>query len=172
MSWEVRTMRSGTSFFNGTLYRKAFFRFWPIWAIYGAQLLLLIPLPFLATALRRDGYRLSDLVYIPDSLVFGAASALVAGVVCAMAVFSCLYSSRSACMMHALPVRREALFCSNYLAGLSFLLGVNSILMGLLAEVLSRTYFEAQDKKSYRIKNIVRSGTQGKDREATDSAGR
>ena len=25
MSWEVRTMRSGTSFFNGTLYRKAFF---------------------------------------------------------------------------------------------------------------------------------------------------
>ena len=122
MSWEVRTMRSGTSFFNGTLYRKAFFRFWPIWAIYGAQWLLLIPLPFLATALRRDGYGLSDLVYIPDSLVFGAASALVAGVVCAMAVFSYLYSSRSACMMHALPVRREALFCSNYLAGLSFLL--------------------------------------------------
>ena len=41
-------------------------------------------------------------------------------------------------------------------AGLSFLLGINSILMGLLAEVLSRTYFEAQDKKSYKIRNIIR----------------
>ena len=39
-----------------------------------------------------------------------------------MAVFSYLYSSRSACMMHALPARREALFVSHYLAGLSFLL--------------------------------------------------
>ena len=46
-------------------------------------------------------------------------------------------------------------------AGLSFLLGVNSLLMGLLAEVLSRTYFEAQDKKSYKIKNIVHGGADG-----------
>lgn len=46
-------------------------------------------------------------------------------------------------------------------AGLSFLLGVNSILMGLLAEVLSRTYFEAQNKKSYKIRKILRKGTQG-----------
>ena len=44
------------------------------------------------------------------------------GLVCAMAVFSYLYSSRSACMMHALPLRREALFLTQYLAGLSFLL--------------------------------------------------
>ena len=55
-------------------------------------------------------------------LSFGVFTALVAGVVCAMAVFSYLYSSRSACMMHALPARREALFVSHYLAGLSFLL--------------------------------------------------
>lgn len=43
-------------------------------------------------------------------------------------------------------------------AGLSFLLGVNSLLMGLLAEVLSRTYFEAQDKRSYIIRSVVRGG--------------
>ena len=52
MSWEVRTMRSGTSFFNGTLYRKAFFRFWPIWALYGTMWLLILPLRFLAEAMR------------------------------------------------------------------------------------------------------------------------
>ena len=45
-------MRSGTSFFNGTLYRKAFFRFWPIWALYGTLWLLVIPFPLLTTALQ------------------------------------------------------------------------------------------------------------------------
>ena len=130
MSWEVRTMRSGTSFFNGTLYRKAFFRFWPIWALYGTMWLLILPLRFLAEAMRGSVRSdLTDTEYllqmakdIPDMLSFGVLTALVAGVVCAMAVFSYLYSSRSACMMHALPARREALFVSHYLAGLSFLL--------------------------------------------------
>ena len=131
MSWEVRTMRSGTSFFNGTLYKKAFLRFWPIWALYGAQWLLMLPLPFLTTALRGGNpgvssmdYRLTEMAqYNPlDMLSFGVMSAAVAGVVCAMAVFSYLYTSRSACTMHALPVRRETLFASHYLAGLSFLL--------------------------------------------------
>ena len=130
MSWEVRTMRSGTSFFNGTLYRKAFFRFWPIWALYGTMWLLILPLRFLAEAMRgsvrSDQSTLEYLQQIardiPSALPFGVTAAAVAGVVCAMAVFSYLYSSRSACMMHALPARREALFVSHYLAGLSFLL--------------------------------------------------
>ena len=131
MSWEVRTMRSGTSCFNSTLYKKAFLRFWPIWALYGAQWLLMLPLPFLTTGLQ-GGHpgvttvtnRLAEMAQNNplDMLMFGTMSAAVAGVVCAMAVFSYLYSSRSACTMHALPVRREALFTSHYLAGLSFLL--------------------------------------------------
>ena len=130
MSWEVRTMRSGTSFFNGTLFRKAFFRFWPIWALYGTMWLLILPLRFLAEAMRgsvrSDQSTLEYLQQIardiPSALPFGVTAAAVAGVVCAMAVFAYLYSSRSACMMHALPARREALFVSHYLAGLSFLL--------------------------------------------------
>lgn len=44
-------------------------------------------------------------------------------------------------------------------SGISFLLGANCILMGLLAEVLSRTYFESQDKKTYKIRAIVRGGS-------------
>lgn len=124
-------MRSGTSFFNGTLYRKAFLRFWPIWAIYGVQWLLLLPLPFLTAALRGGNPGVTSMAnYLstmaqetpPTLLVFGSMSAAVAGVICAMAVFAYLYSSRSACTMHALPLRRETLFVSHYLAGLSFLL--------------------------------------------------
>ena len=44
MSWEVRTMRSGTSFFNAALFRKTFLRFWPIWALYTAGWTLVLPL--------------------------------------------------------------------------------------------------------------------------------
>ena len=37
-------------------------------------------------------------------------------------------------------------------AGLGFLIGVTSILMGLLAEVVVRTYFESQGRKTYLIR--------------------
>jgi len=43
--------------------------------------------------------------------------AIVSGV----AVFSYLYNSRSANMIHALPVRREELFVTNYLSGFLFM---------------------------------------------------
>ena len=33
MSWEVRTMQSKTSCFNGTLFRKNLTRFWPLWGL-------------------------------------------------------------------------------------------------------------------------------------------
>ncbi|WP_333826806.1 glycosyltransferase family 2 protein [Pararhodobacter sp.] len=41
------------------------------------------------------------------------------------------------------------------LVGLTFLAGVMGLLMGLLAEVLVRTYFESQDRKSYVIARVV-----------------
>lgn len=131
MSWEVRTMRSGTSFFNTALFRKTFLRFWPIWALYTAGWTLVLPLRLWADAMRWKGSstqaelaeRLQNAVsQIPYLLAVGVVLAAVMGLVCAMAVFSYLYSSRSACMMHALPLRREALFLTQYLAGLSFLL--------------------------------------------------
>ena len=131
MSWEVRTMRSGTSFFNTALFRKTFLRFWPIWALYTAGWTLVLPLRLWADAMRWKGSstpkELAECLQnavsqIPYLLEVGVALAAVMGLVCAMAVFSYLYSSRSACMMHALPLRREALFLTQYLAGLSFLL--------------------------------------------------
>ena len=130
MSWEVRTMRSGTSFFNAALFRKTFLRFWPIWALYTAGWTLVLPLRLWADAMRRSAWTAPELSEhlqnavngIPGLLEPGVPLAAGAGLVCAMALFSYLYSSRSACMMHALPLRREALFLTQYLAGLSFLL--------------------------------------------------
>ena len=64
-----------------------------------------------------------------------------AGLLCAMAVFSYLYASRSVGMLHALPLRREGLFLTNYLSGLLFLLLPNLavFLLALAAEVFAGT---------------------------------
>ena len=47
MNWEVRTMRSVTSYFNSALYRKNLSRFWPIWALYSVIWLFALPLNLL-----------------------------------------------------------------------------------------------------------------------------
>ena len=48
MSWEVRIMRSTTSCFNATLYRKTMCRFWPLWGLYALMWLFMVPLSFLS----------------------------------------------------------------------------------------------------------------------------
>lgn len=141
MNWEVRTMRSGTSFFNSTLYRKTMLRFWPLWAAYGLMWLFLLPFNLLNNYFSMRGASVSSVELanrlveqardIPDTLQFGVFVACGYGVLCAMAVFGYLYNSRSACMMHALPLRRETLFTTQYLAGLSFALVPNLVVAGL-----------------------------------------
>jgi glycosyltransferase involved in cell wall biosynthesis len=41
------------------------------------------------------------------------------------------------------------------LAALTFLVGVQSILLGLIAEILVRTYFEAQERRAYSVRDTI-----------------
>ena len=41
------------------------------------------------------------------------------------------------------------------LTALTFLVGIMSLLMGLLAEMLVRTYFESQDRSAYRVRELI-----------------
>ena len=141
MSWEVRTMRSGTSYFNKTLFAKHFARFWPIWGLYGLIWTVCLPLGILAGS--RSGWMAADarvlpLNYLDTTGWFSAATLLAAvfGLLAAMAVFSYLYSARSVSLFHALPLRREGLFLTSYLAGLGFLILPNLavFLLALAAE--------------------------------------
>ena len=123
-------MRSATSYFNGTLYRKTLARFWPLWGLWGLGWLFLLPLNFLNSWLRYSrqsapdtlSFIQLDVKNVPSLLSPGVFLTLFFAILCAMAVFGYLYNSRSACWTHALPMRREALFTTQYLAGLSFLL--------------------------------------------------
>jgi len=40
-------------------------------------------------------------------------------------------------------------------SAMTFMLGIVCMLMGIMSEMIIRTYFESQDKKSYVIKNII-----------------
>lgn len=137
-------MRSGTSFFNPTVYKKTVFRFWPLWAVILVFWGVLLPMSGLV-AIQNEKTHGTAYDYVENfatglgeygtegALVF----ALIAGLLAAMAVCSHLYSAKSANFMAALPVKREALFLSHYTAGLTMLLAPNVVifLLTLLVEV-------------------------------------
>lgn len=136
-------MRSGTSYFNLTVFRKHLTRFWPIWTAWLVVLLLMLPVRGLM-ALREDGAGMEGRLAwfarsIPDltSSGFTLVMAVLVGLLAAMAACSHLYSTRSANFMGALPVRREGLFFSHYLAGLVMVLGpvLAASLLTLLVEL-------------------------------------
>lgn len=62
---------------------------------------------------------------------YGLVCAVMLGILSAMLVFRYLTNHRSANMIHALPVRREALYMTQYLAGLSFILVPNVVILAL-----------------------------------------
>ena len=142
MKWEVRTMRSGTSFFDGTIFKKTILRFWPLWGAYSAVWLVMLPLNglmFLQMDQHNTGY-MEDFAFhmVPEAAPELALQlTLVFGVLAAMAVFSHLYNPRSANFFGGLPVRREGLFLTHYLAGLAFLVVPNVVifLLTLLVEL-------------------------------------
>ena len=123
-------MRSATSYFNGALYRKTLARFWPLWGLWGLGWLFLAPLRLLnlyfnayhSPIISAQDYLLNEARELPSMLSPGVFLALLFAVLCAMAVFGYLYNHRSACWTHALPMRREALFTTQYLVGLSMML--------------------------------------------------
>ncbi len=148
MKWEVRTMRSGTSFFDWTVFKKTICRFWPLWGTYFAIWLVMLPLNGLMRLRMQiaNGFDfMEDFAYSWVASVAAVDSIVVLmalfGALCAMAVFSHLYNARSANLFGSLPIRREGLFLTHYLAGLAFLLAPNAVifLLTLLVELAGGT---------------------------------
>ena len=125
MSWEVSTMPSKRSFCNLTLLRKNLARFWPLWG--GAALAgALLPLWLLLNLSKYgaghvDGVEFAHALYTVAVRV-APAVCFVYAILCAMMVWSYLFSSRSVGLIHALPIDRTCLFLTNALSGLAMLL--------------------------------------------------
>ena len=117
-------MRSKTSCFNGTLFRKNLSRYWPLWGLasFGGAM---FPLAMLLELLH-NGFRLWSPLETTRAyytvLSYGVpVISIVYAILCAMAVWSYLYNARSVGMMHTLPIRREGLFVTNVLSGLTMM---------------------------------------------------
>lgn len=116
-------MQSKTSCFNGTLFRKNLTRFWPLWGL-ASFIGALFPLAMLLNMARGDwsltAPEFTRMYYQVVSAV--PAISLVYTALCALVVWSYLYSARSVGMMHTLPIRREGIFLTNFLSGFSMAL--------------------------------------------------
>ena len=104
MSWEVRTMQFGTSYFNKTLFAKHFARFWPIWGLYGLIWTVCLPLGILAGS--RSGWMAADARVLPlnylDTTGWFSAATLLAAVFGLLVVY-CLRSVDLFSGSHGLP---------------------------------------------------------------------
>lgn len=99
-------MRSKTSCFNGTLFRKNLSRYWPLWGLasFGGAM---FPLAMLLELLH-NGFRFWSPLETRQAyytvLSYGVpVISIVYAILCAMAVWSYLYNARSVGMMHTLP---------------------------------------------------------------------
>ena len=146
-------MRSKTLYFNGTLFRKNLSRFWPLWggaAFLGSlfPLAMLLNLMSLTQAERPAALDFTGLYYETLNHAVPAISLLYA-ILCAMAVWSYLYNSRSVGLLHTLPIRREGLFLTNLLSGMAMML-IPYAVVGALSLLISAA-FGALDMGPYLV---------------------
>lgn len=138
-------MKSKKSFFNKTIFWKNVTLYWPIWAVYAVILLLIQPVLLWLTQYdtrNRVNYtysdRLSDFVSIfnmEPHIVLIAIGAVLIG----MALFHYLYNSKSANMIHSLPVDRTQLFFTNVISGIAFL-AVPQLISSILTAIVALSY--------------------------------
>ena len=140
-------MSSKTSFFNKTVFLKNIRQFWPLWGTYLGILLLTSPLilyNYYNVIPDVSVYQLREWV-LNSAANLGLAFAFVFSVCSAVAMFSFLYSIKSAGFYSGLPMRRSGLFFTQFMSGLIWLIGSNLItaLMLLLVEAsCGKAYFD------------------------------
>jgi len=108
-------MQSKTSLFNGTVFKKNLTRFAPAWGLYTLCLILGMLM------LYADNGQIFWFAHRMGTLIQGMSMInLVYGAVTAMLLFGDLYNGRMCNALHAMPLRREGLFVTNVLSGLTF----------------------------------------------------
>jgi ABC-2 type transport system permease protein len=135
-------MLSKTSYFSGTVFKKNLTRFWPIWVAYFVIGLLALPVgsvpgeEVLKSMAEANGMDMASYVMlnaVRATIAIMLPVIFIVSVLSAMAVFSHLYSTRSAGMSASLPVRREGMYLSSALAGFAWLEVSNLVICILLA---------------------------------------
>lgn len=133
-------MKSKTSFFNKTIFFNNLTRFWPIWALYLIIWIFIMPV-MLSNELRWGSVYTVDLNHtiLQMANIGGLICAASFSVMAAAAVYSFMYTARSTSFFSSLPIRREGLFLTNYLSGITWFLVANAIIV-LLTMLVEATF--------------------------------
>ena len=142
MNWEERIMKSKTSLFNKTIFRKDITRFWPLWALQlvAGLLVLIAPmmseLSYMSSIHAGTDEKMSFMVTLIKNSCLSPYT-MSAGIVVAVCVFLYLTRERDAYTIHSFPFTRTTLFVSHYLAGLVILL-VPPVIIELLLALIAQ----------------------------------
>ena len=120
-------MKSRTSFFNKTVFKKDLTRFAPAWGV--CTILMLLALISMADR----SYAYYRLQNVRDSITAMGWLNLIYAAVVAQLLFGDLFQSRMCNALHALPLRRESWFGTHVVSGMAFSLLPNLViaLLGL-----------------------------------------
>ena len=100
-------MKSKISCFDAGIARNLARRFWPLWAVYFAAMVVAFPLGL--TSVNIYSYAQAN-ARVLECALQSVRVAIPAGAAMAMAMFSYMYSSRSVGMICSLPLRRETMY--------------------------------------------------------------
>ena len=107
-------MRSRTSLFDKTILRKNLIRFAPCWGLYSLGLLMMLVSQI---EVGQPANFAANMAYTLESM--GAVNFFYALVV-GLLLYGDLFNTRMCNALHALPLRRETWFATNFLSGLLF----------------------------------------------------
>ncbi len=141
-------MRSKTSCFNKTVFRKNLLRFAPVWGVYTLCLVVGILLIYGNGGVNKRfyfAYHMADMVSIM------AVVNLIYAPIVAQLLFGDLYSSRMCNMLHAFHLRRESWFLTNVISGLTFSLLPTLVMAVLSLPLLAGSIFEGAMRLSWWI---------------------
>ena len=118
-------MKSRTSFFNLTVFRKDITRFAPAWGLYLVGMLMLVP-----SFADGVGYSMGGIAYFGRTIGVLSVVNILYAFVCAALLFGDLFNARLCNALHAMPMRREGWFLTHLASGMLFSV-VPNLVVGL-----------------------------------------
>ena len=133
-------MKSKTSFFNKTVFKKNLTRFAPVMAVYTLCLILGLMM------LYQNNVKMGRTFWFASRMgeciqVMGLVNLFFAPL-SAMLLFGDLYNARMCNALHAMPMRRETLFLTNVVSGLLFSMIPTAVMALLSVPLLNATIVE------------------------------
>ena len=132
-------MRSKTSCFNKTVFRKNLLRFAPVWGGYTLCLVVGILILYGNGGTMKQFHFAQNMTELVE--IMAVVNLLYAPIV-AQLLFGDLYSSRMCNMLHAFPLKRESWFLAHVVSGLAFSLVPTLIMAVLATPLLADSLFE------------------------------